>query len=1183
MKISLYNKIFFIFISVIVISISIVSWYGVKSASDAYIDNANELSKQSTDALNLEIIEKLAPITKDVLYITNLYSLNRFLIWKDIGEDRKTIEHKQVFTNSIKAFLKTKKNYLKVRIITLNGDELINIKYDELTHRVNVLSDIELQNKKGRDYVEVTKTLKKGSFHISSMNLNMEYGEVSKPHKPVLRYSTPIININGERIGIIVVSYYAHYLLDILDRQTKINELKNLSYYLLDKDGNYLYNKDESKRWSAQLKSDVNFNIEHFNLIDKIGTTKSGVFMNNEKIYSYNKVIPLKENKENYFYVISSIDRDIALSKLDDFIYVFIIMLLSILIISFFVVKIFILKITTPITSVTKQLKALSKGEIKKFDIEYNGDDEVGEIVKASSKLIDAIDMTINQANLVANGDYSKKIKLLGSNDKLGIAIQNMTDRLEYIADLSKEISHGNYDVNIEVKSSTDKLGNSLNDMIMYLKDISNVATLISVGNLGSELKIRGSNDKLGFALIAMIEYLQMILNQAKSVSELDFSSTIQPKSENDKLSISIVEMTNILKEHKINSDDSLWFSNGVSSFNEVITGINDSKKMAKESIKTACSYIGAVSGVLYHYNEKNELLNLKASYAFLSENGEYDHFILGEGIIGEVASQKNSILLKDLDESTYIIKTGTQSFKPLSIYVFPIIHEGNLLGVMECASSKIISSLEQSYLDRVASIYAAQINANKQNNIIQELLDKSKKAFEELQVSSEEIQESNVQMEEQQQQLTLQAKDMKIKNEELLNAKEEIDKKADALEKSSQYKTEFLANMSHELRTPLNSIILLSKLLCENQSSNLNDKDIEKSQVIYKAGNDLLLLINDILDISKIESGNMALEEEEVHSSDIVEELNGLFSYVAQEKNVLFELNDDFNDMFISDKIKLLQIIKNLISNALKFTKKGKVSVLITQEKENLLISISDTGRGIPKEKLSLIFEAFKQVDGSISREYGGTGLGLSITKTFVDLMNGVIKVESEENIGSTFSIYIPLNKTKNEIVQKLEKPITEFEVMDEVKSEKAVSIVNNIAMSDNDIVFDSDLFDEKNILIVDDDSRNIFTLSSALQELGAETFSALNGDEAFNLLVQEEESMHVILMDLMMPVMDGLEAIKKIKNDERFKHIPIIAITAKTMKEDKELCFEAGANDYLSKPVNHNALISMLKAWSS
>ncbi|MCW9026883.1 MAG: ATP-binding protein, partial [Thiovulaceae bacterium] len=406
-----------------------------------------------------------------------------------------------------------------------------------------------------------------------------------------------------------------------------------------------------------------------------------------------------------------------------------------------------------------------------------------------------------------------------------------------------------------------------------------------------------------------------------------------------------------------------------------------------------------------------------------------------------------------------------------------------------------------------------------------------------------------------------------------LTAAKEELDIRADELEKSNKYKSEFLANMSHELRTPLNSIILLSKLLSQNKNTFMNKEDVEKTVVINKAGNDLLLLINDILDLSKIEAGHMELNVTKFHSADIVKELKDLFYIVADEKNIEFIVNDEYDDILKLDKAKFLQILKNLLSNSFKFTSKGGVSVRIYKEKKNLILDIKDTGIGIKKDKLSIIFEEFKQADGSISREYGGTGLGLSICKKLIDLMDGEIKVKSESLKGSTFSIYIPL-ESRNDFSLSNE----------ELKSEENnLEIYEPHILADIDVDLKGNVLDGKNILIVDDDSRNIFALMSVVENFGAESYSAMNGDEAIKLLEANEVDIDIILMDIMMPIMDGIETIKLIKSKEKFKNIPIIAVTAKTMQKDKEMCFEAGANDYLAKPIEQNALISMLKVWSN
>ena len=689
------------------------------------------------------------------------------------------------------------------------------------------------------------------------------------------------------------------------------------------------------------------------------------------------------------------------------------------------------------------------------------------------------------------------------------------------------------------------------------IEQVSTKLKALSLGDMRERDLISYEHDALGEAMSDLIRYIKNIQKQSEAITQGNLEYEVEIKSEYDYLGMSLKKMNTILKTSKIKTENDIWFNAGVGEFSEELTESSDLSVVANEAIAKICAYVDAQSGVVYQYNKTTKFLELLGRYASATSMQE---IALGEGLVGQVAKDKKIIRVSNIDTHNYVIKSSNSSIKAKDIYLAPIIYEHSLFGVLEIATIESFSEIKIAYINRVLEILSNIFHNTTQRMKIRELLDQSKRAYEELQVQSEELQESNVQMAEQQQQLSIQAKEMKTKNEELTRVKDELDARAKELERSSKYKSEFLANMSHELRTPLNSIILLSKLLSQNKNSTLSDEDKAKSAVINKAGNDLLLLINDILDLSKVESGNLELQVEPTSSIEIFGELDGLFSEVAKEKGLELSFDDEFGSSFIADKTKLLQIIKNLLSNALKFTKKGSVGVVLYRQEEHLCFEVSDTGLGIAKDKLDLIFEAFKQVDGSISRNYGGTGLGLSISKSFVDLMGGEISVDSTEGRGSTFRVMIPLTLSYEKPKIKVITPKQEnYQELDET--------------------FEPEILKDKNILIVDDDSRNIFTLSSLLQELGAETFSAMDGKEAIDLL--QEQKIDLILMDLMMPIMDGLESTKMIKKDERFKHIPIIVITAKTMQEDKDACFAAGADDYLAKPIEQGALVSMLKAW--
>ncbi len=1174
MNFSVKSKLLTLFIIVLVIAVSAVGWFGFKSAKESYMSSALALNEGSISSLSSEIQGIFQTIPNDIIYNANFFALKKLLVWEDLKDKQNIKEWKNIYISALKDYILNKKLYYQVRILDLDGNEKILLKYDRSTDKIIETAEDNLKNKAHRGYFKNSIKLKKGEFYISEMTLNIEYGMIEKPYIPVVRYATPIIDANGETKGVIVLNFDAKYILkEITDRILGNVNSELEKYYLINEEGYYLYHENKNKRWGFQLGNRYNFKSDYHKIFELFKDKDSITFIKNNEIFLMHKIYPNQaDNPYRFWYLVKKVDSDMTLVSLNTFINIFVLILFSTLFFGLMIINWYISKIMTPLGKVTQQLKALSKGEIKKEHIIYEANDEITQIVKSTDILVNAIETTINQANSVANGDLSKEIDLLSKNDRLGLALRGMTLRLKEISLLSTNLSTGNYDVNIIAKSSEDKLGLSLIDMVNYLKNITELAESIAIGDLNVKYIAKGKNDRLGRAILQMIKYLKVILKQANAISNEDFTHTVNIKSKNDELGIALGKMTDMLRESSIQNENEIYFSEGVSNFSDKLAGITDTQELASMAISLASRYVDASSGVLYTYDPEKRELNLISSYAYTSRDSLSNNFKLGKGIVGQVGLEKKEILLKNIRDDFYLVETGTTVSNPKEVYAFPLVHEGELFGVCEIMSFGQFSKIHRDYLKKIAAIFSSSLHTTTQNAQIKILLEKSQSAYEELQVQSEELQESNVQMEEQQQQLTLQSQELREKNDTLATAKQEIDKRAEDLEKTSKYKSEFLANMSHELRTPLNSIILLSKLLTNNSNKTLNKKDIEKSAVIHKAGNDLLLLINDILDLSKVESGNMELESMNITTSEVVDDLEGLFSAVAQEKNLIFNINDNYKDSFISDKTKLLQVLKNLLSNALKFTKEGSVSIDIYKENTNLVFKVSDTGIGIPSDKLDTIFEAFKQVDGSISREFGGTGLGLSISKTIVNLMKGELIVESKYGEGSAFIVTIPINK---------EEQILPLKIVTEEENENRQFKSSYILSQEDEEYIDSDKLSGKNILIVDDDSRNIFALTSTLESMNAEVFSAFNGKEAIEILNDDEEDIDLILMDIMMPVMDGLLAIKNIKANDRFKHIPIIAITAKTMPEDKQSCLDAGANDYLAKPINHQALVRVLNAW--
>ncbi|MCU0821592.1 MAG: ATP-binding protein [Spirochaetes bacterium] len=414
--------------------------------------------------------------------------------------------------------------------------------------------------------------------------------------------------------------------------------------------------------------------------------------------------------------------------------------------------------------------------------------------------------------------------------------------------------------------------------------------------------------------------------------------------------------------------------------------------------------------------------------------------------------------------------------------------------------------------------------------------------------------------------------------NRELEFAHQGLEKKTAELQKASSYKSEFLANMSHELRSPLNSMLVLAQYLAENRGGNLSEDQIKSADIIYKAGNDLLMLINDILDLSRIEAGKMTIYVSESEIKNIAVSIESSFRHLVEKKGLEFGIfiSRDLPEKIKIDQQKLEQIIRNFISNSLKFTSQGSVTINISRpdgrvdlsrsglrHESAIAFSVSDTGIGIPRSKQEEIFEAFQQVDGSISRHYGGTGLGLSISRELAKLLCGEIQLESTEGEGSTFTLYVPR-----------EMKISETVYDDRRSERRAKKVITTGAEIKDTLLYG------KKILITDNDMRNLFALSKLLQDRGASVLKASNGKAAIEIL-EKESGIDLVLMEVMMPVMDGYEAMRNIRADVKFRDLPLFAVTSKAMKEDREKCIAAGANEYISKPVDVERLIKLIVKW--
>jgi two-component system, chemotaxis family, sensor kinase CheA len=679
-------------------------------------------------------------------------------------------------------------------------------------------------------------------------------------------------------------------------------------------------------------------------------------------------------------------------------------------------------------------------------------------------------------------------------------------------------------------------------------------------------------------------------------------------------MAASIEDLT--LKEQKYNDEimEQNWIESNSADIVKIYSKHLAVSSLAENFITKLTPLMSANLGAFYLKDETEGKPHFKkvASYAGEKALPGRDGFDAGEGLAGQCAAEKRTILLEDIPSDFKVISTGLGEAAPKNILMAPVMMKDEVIAVVELGSLSVFSPGSKKLLENVLETLGIGIGNIIGRMEVERLLLESQAQNEELQAQSEELQSQSEELQAQSEELQMQteelrmmneqledrSRDAELKSEELQAAKEDLEQKARELQQSSTYKSEFLANMSHELRTPLNSILLLSEMMLDDQQHGLSEEQKEFSKVIHSSGQDLLNLINDILDLSKVEAGKLEVSFEEVFLDEFAGRLERQFAQVAKNKNIDFtvSVSDDITPIIYTDEQRLQQVLKNLLSNAFKFTENGSVSIKIERavERETLgcplagqsdtwvKFSVTDSGIGIPKDKQHMIFEAFQQVDGAIMRKYGGTGLGLSISREFSHLLGGLCKVQSQEGKGSTFTVIIPNLPNGYPTINDLE---AHDQVAAAIEREVTTAVVPDSHEADDlqeHHIGKTTVLTGKTVVITDDDHRNIFTLKNLLQKEGMKVITAENGVDCLEKM-KELAQVDIVLMDIMMPVMDGYETIRKIRSNNENRDMPIIALTAKAMKGDREKCLDAGANDYISKPMKLDQLLSAMRVWLS
>ncbi|MFJ5220627.1 HAMP domain-containing protein [Streptomyces sp. NPDC088354] len=944
--------------------------------------------------------------------------------------------------------------------------------------------------------------------------------------------------------------------------------------------------------------------------------------------------------------------------------------------------------LTGQVRSISSVATAVANGDLtKKITVEARG--EVAQLAETINTMVDTLSAFGDEVTRVARevgtdgilGGQARVPGVSGSWKDLTESVNNMasnlTGQVRNIAMVTTAVARGDLSKKIDVDAHGEilELKTTINTMVDQLSafgdEVTRVAREVGTeGRLGGQARVPGVSgiwkdltESVNLMANNLTRQVRNIAQVATAVTrgDLNIRTDVDAAGEILELQDYINTMIVRLRETTLANKEQDWLKGNLARISGLMQGRRDLNDVGGLIMSELTPVVSAQHGAFFLAEEPSSEdmveeyeLRLIGSYGF-SPRTMPTVFLPGEGLIGTAAVEKRSILVENVPPGYLRISSGLGEAPPAHVIVLPVLFEDRVLGVIELASFQPFTQIQKDFLGQITDMIAVSVNTISVNTKTEYLLKQSQELTEQLRERSAELENrqkqlqiSNTELEEKAELLARQNRDIEVKNTEIEDARQVLEERAEQLAVSMRYKSEFLANMSHELRTPLNSLLILAKLLADNAEGNLSPKQVEFAETIHGAGSDLLQLINDILDLSKVEAGKMDVSPTRIALVQLVDYVEATFRPLTAEKGLDFSVrvSPELPATLHTDEQRLLQVLRNLLSNAVKFTDSGSVELVIRPAgpeapqaiREQLLesgslrapdepliaFSVTDTGIGIAASKMRVIFEAFKQADGTTSRKYGGTGLGLSISREIARLLGGEIHADSQPGRGSTFTLYLPLNSGElpphgyaqlppgeafaepdgyaeplrgtapthtggrrggaGSSLARLrrrsaltERPMAAAGQPDR-QPPPAESWVDG-AHSDAYTGFAGGFSGEK-VLIVDDDIRNVFALTSVLEQHGLTVLYAENGREGIEVLEQHDD-VAVVLMDIMMPEMDGYATTAAIRRMPQFAGLPIIALTAKAMKGDREKSIESGASDYVAKPVDTDHLLAVMEQW--
>ncbi|MCZ1018386.1 HAMP domain-containing protein [Streptomyces noursei] len=966
--------------------------------------------------------------------------------------------------------------------------------------------------------------------------------------------------------------------------------------------------------------------------------------------------------------------------------------------------------LTIQVRNISQVSAAVANGDLtKKVTVEARG--EVAQLADTVNTMVTTLSSFADEVTRVARevgtdgilGGQARVPGVAGTwkdlTESVNSMANNLTGQVRNIAMVTTAIAKGDLTkkIDIDARGEILALKTTINTMVDQLSSFAEQVTRVArevgtEGQLGGQAQVRGVAGTWKDLTESVNEMAGNLTRQVRAIAAVAAAVTlgdhnvridVDAAGEILELQDNINTMISTLRETTLANEEQDWLKGNLARISGLMQGRRDLKDVATLIMSELSPAVSAQHGAFFlaARPDAQEIgtdgdgryeLRLMGSYGY--SMGEMPTtFRPGETLIGTAAEEGRTILVENVPSGYLKIASGLGEAPPANIIVLPVLFEDKVLGVIELASFQPFTQIQKDFLSQIAEMIATSVNTISVNTKTEVLLGQSQELTEQLRERSAELESrqkalelSNSELEEKAEQLRAQNRDIEVKNTEIEEARQVLEERAEQLAVSMRYKSEFLANMSHELRTPLNSLLILAKLLADNAEGNLSPKQVEFSETIHGAGSDLLQLINDILDLSKVEAGKMDVSPTRIALVQLVDYVEATFRPLTAEKGLDFSVrvSPELPATLHTDEQRLLQVLRNLLSNAVKFTDSGAVELVIRPAGEDVPVaireqllehgslrdpdaamiafSVTDTGIGIASSKMRVIFEAFKQADGTTSRKYGGTGLGLSISREIARLLGGEIHAQSEPNRGSTFTLYLPhnpgglppqgypqlvagglaLDAEAREVEdggQESEEPqrepgggslnrrrrraVSGGARRFALPGQPAVGAVGAVGAphpspstvqqsghqvdeswlgNGQDLVdpgFEGGFHGEK-VLIVDDDIRNVFALTSVLEQHGLSVLYAENGREGIEVLEQHDDIV-LVLMDIMMPEMDGYATTAAIRRMPQFAGLPIIALTAKAMKGDREKSIDSGASDYVTKPVDTDHLLSVMEHW--